>query len=276
MLEQSIQSLERLTGCSITIIDNDRVFSQRRLRSFFAGLRSSHQKNRVCSCGFDGKCIQFCRYEMNGYCLSLKSSEPFVNHCWKGLSEIVAPLNDGNVHYGMFYCGIWRSTEKEAPEGLPGEFYRFRDELPVLTPEHETELKQLCTVFADGIMFALRKYNLQQAAPGGSRSVKIFDFIRNHAVENIGLPDLARELQLSESRTSLLVKELYGKTFSELLQLERIGRAKQYLAATELRLHEIASLCGFYDEFHLSKVFKHHMGLSPRRWRDDNRQNLLI
>jgi AraC-like DNA-binding protein len=147
--------------------------------------------------------------------------------------------------------------------------------LPLLSPERENELKGLFQVFADGIMFALRKSNLLETAPD-SRGVRIVDFLRGHAAESIGLPDLARELKLSESRTSLLVKELFGKSFSELLQLERVGRVKQYLAATGLRLHEIAGLCGFYDEFHLSKLFKRHTGLSPREWRNRKRHNMII
>lgn len=266
MLEQSIRTFEKATGCSITIIDNSQVFSRRRLCSFFTPYRSSHQKNPACACGFSEKCIRFCRYEMNTYCLNRKNPAPFVNHCWKGLSEIVVPLNDGNVHYGMFCGGIWRSAEKEPPPGLPDEFRRYRAALPLMTPEQANDLPGLLQVFADGIMFALRKSNLLETAPD-SRSVRIVDFLRKHATESIGLPDLARELNLSESRTSLLVRELFGKTFSGLLQLERVGRVKQYLAGTELRLHEIAALCGLYDEFHLSKLFKRHTGLSPREWR---------
>lgn len=273
MLESSIQSFEKLTGCSITIIDNDRVFSRRRLQPFFTPSRRSHRKNPVCDCGFGEQCIRSCRYEMNRRCLARRDPAPFVSHCWKGLSEIVAPLNDGNVHYGMLYGGIWRSAERDAPGGLPDGFYALREALPLLAPERESELKGLLQLAADGIMFALRKSNLLEIAPD-SRSVRIVDFLRDRAAESIGLPDLARELGLSESRTSLLVKELFGETFTGLLQLERIGRVKHYLAGTELRLAEIAESCGFCDEFHLSKLFKRHTGISPREWRKEKRNKI--
>ena len=275
MFENAIQTLEKLTGCSITVIDNDRVFARRRLQPLFTPLRRSHRKNAVCACGFDERCIEFCRYRMNSRCMELKDSTPFVKHCWKGLSEIVVPLNDGNVHYGMFYGGIWRSAEHDAPPGLPDEFYALRAALPLLPSESEGELKGLLQLFGDGVMFALRKSNLLEIAPD-SRGVKVVDFLREHAAEGIGLPDLARALELSESRTSLLVKELFGRSFSELLQLERVGRVKQYLAGTGLRLHEIADLCGFSDEFHLSKVFKRHIGVSPRDWRTRKRRDMVI
>ena len=259
----------------MTVIDNERVFSRRRLQPFFEPLRRSHRKNPVCACGFGEQCIRFCRYEMNSRCLGQQAPAPFVGHCWKGLSEIVVPLNDGSVHYGMLYGGIWRSAERDAPGGLPDGFYALRESLPELSPEREDELKGLLQLAADGVMFALRKANLLEVAPD-SRSVRIVDFLHERAADKIGLPDLARTLGLSESRTSLLVRELFGKTFTELLQLERVGRVKHYLAGTELRLAEVAEQCGFCDEFHLSKLFKRCTGLSPREWRNEKRNRQSI
>ena len=38
----------------------------------------------------------------------------------------------------------------------------------------------------------------------------------------------------------------------------------------DMQLREIASMLGFYDEFHLSKSFKQKYGVSPREYRGKN------
>ena len=66
--------------------------------------------------------------------------------CWKGLAQIVTPLRYGNVHYGMLYAGLWRNGETAS--GLPGDFYRSREQLPEL-PESMAALFALCRLAAD-------------------------------------------------------------------------------------------------------------------------------
>ncbi|MEI3004421.1 MAG: AraC family transcriptional regulator [Victivallales bacterium] len=93
------------------------------------------------------------------------------------------------------------------------------------------------------------------------------DYINEHVGDAFGLPDLASELGLSVPHTSCVVKRLFGKSFSALLQERRVEKAKYFLNGTELSLHEIAELCGFSSEFHLSRVFKQLNGIPPGQYR---------
>ena len=93
------------------------------------------------------------------------------------------------------------------------------------------------------------------------------DWINEHTGDAFGLSDLASELRLSVPYTSCIVKKLFGKSFSVLLQERRVEKAKYFLNGTELSLHEIAKLCGFSSEFHLSRVFKQLNGIPPGRYR---------
>lgn len=113
----------------------------------------------------------------------------------------------------------------------------------------------LCRLAADGVMMHLLKTRLLETVPD-ERSARIAAFLREHAAAAVGLEDLARELGLSRSRTSFVVKQLFGKSFSRLLQAERVERARHYLAGSAEKLHDIARECGFSDEFHLSRVFR--------------------
>ena len=47
----------------------------------------------------------------------------------------------------------------------------------------------------------------------------------------------------------------------------RLENACRRLQATNDTLAAIAGACGFCSEYHLSRVFKQHFGLSPREYR---------
>ncbi len=260
LVEESICCLEKALGVSVTIIDNRVVTLGQMRRRIFPGNRMSHLKNPVCEYGFDDyRCIGHCRYQMNELCQD--RTEPYITNCWKGISEILIPLVDSGVHYGLFYVGSWRGPG-EAPPGLPEEFYRLREALPTV----DATMLPLLQIFADGVVAHLRKLHLLEFTTN-PKVARIIGFIREHAAEKIGLPDLAEALDLSQSRTSVLTSRLFGKSFSELLLIERVNKAGQLLAGTRLNLAEIAARCGFCDEFHLSKAFKRLTGMPPREWR---------
>ena len=165
----------------------------------------------------------------------------------------------------MLFLGAWRSEAGSGAELLEP----FRSEyakLPPANPAEEAALLLLGELCADGVLHRLRARGLLADTPD-FRSARIRDFLQSRLAGRVGLPDLAQELELSSSHTSVLVKQLFGCSFTTLLQRMRVEAAAHYLAGTELRLHRIAELCGFSSEFHLSRVFKQQTGLAPSVWR---------
>jgi transcriptional regulator GlxA family with amidase domain len=56
---------------------------------------------------------------------------------------------------------------------------------------------------------------------------------------------------------------------------KRVVRAEELLLRGRLDLAEVALVCGFVDESHLSRVFAKFAGVSPGRWRQWNRGSRL-
>ncbi len=270
--EESLCMLEERIGMKITIIDNNGIFNYRQRRAVFSEFRASHKKNAVCRCGFSEKCIAHCRYAMNRKCMGTDS--PFFSTCWKGICQIVVPLTFASVHYGMLYAGVFRTSEVSPPEELPSEFLSLYESLPLREETEAEKLFPLLRIYADGIIFYLRRANIVNDSYD-LRSAAISDFIHQNLDRSIGLPDLAERLGLSESHTSILVKRLFGRPFSEYLMQRRVERACRYLSSTDLKLDETAKLCGFSSAFHLSKVFKRIKGLPPSRFRERFRNEFL-
>ncbi|MBN8218214.1 MAG: helix-turn-helix transcriptional regulator [Spirochaetes bacterium] len=260
-LEKSICALEASLRISITVIDYAGIFHTPLGISLFPPLRQSHKKNAVCAAGFHRKCIAHCREAMNAKCQTV--GVPFVETCWKGVVEIVVPLQDGGVHFGMLYAGSWRSPERSPPRSAA--YWEVLSALPPLPPENRN-FTEVLSVFCDGLMARLKRLNALAIIPD-SRANQIRSFVRRHAAERISLGDISKIVGLSPSRTSAVVKETTGVSLSALINRERIHRVKSLLVTTEDRLGQIADATGFCDSYHLSKVFSKMVGMSPRDFR---------
>lgn len=90
------------------------------------------------------------------------------------------------------------------------------------------------------------------------------DYIHNHYSEEVVLQELADVLYLSRSYLSTIFKEHIGKTFSDYLIDYRLSRATELIKMNSFSLKEIASLVGYDNYPHFSKLFKKRYGISPR------------
>jgi AraC-like DNA-binding protein len=108
-------------------------------------------------------------------------------------------------------------------------------------------------------------------------ATRIHTFIGNNYNRPLETRDLAHHLALSVSRTCAVVQEVCHSSFKRLLNLERIRHAELYLEQTDLRIKEIALLCGFASPEHFVRTFQHYESYSPGKWRNnkENRWNRL-
>lgn len=91
-------------------------------------------------------------------------------------------------------------------------------------------------------------------------------FYRYHSLT---LDDLARLLNLSVRQTQRLLRQNFGKTFSQKLIEARIAAASQYLLNTDLSITEISERTGFSSIEYFSGVFRRINGYSPRQFRKE-------
>jgi len=87
----------------------------------------------------------------------------------------------------------------------------------------------------------------------------------------IRLGDIARECGLSVSHFARSFKIAFGISAHQWLIHHRIDCAKQLMTSTGLSLTEIADRAGFNDQAAFTRSFHQIAGISPGRWRRDNR-----
>ena len=100
---------------------------------------------------------------------------------------------------------------------------------------------------------------------GQERAVR--DYIHEHLKENISLDDLAGSIGLSRYHFARRFRQSTGTTPHEFVLHQRVERAKTLLHRTNTPLLDIASLCGFADQSHMTREFRKRVGDTPGRYR---------
>jgi AraC family transcriptional regulator len=117
--------------------------------------------------------------------------------------------------------------------------------------------------------YASSKLTIKALQHGLSRrQVKqIKDYIEAHLSENLSLEDLARQLDFSPYHFMRLFRQAIGQSPYQFILGRRVEHAKILLQKTELPLAQVALESGFAHQSHLSRVFKQHLGLTPKSFR---------
>ena len=102
-----------------------------------------------------------------------------------------------------------------------------------------------------------------------SRVLRAMDYLCQSLSQSMTLDRLAQRCGLSVSRLAHLFREQVGQPPHQFLEMQRMTRARQLLDLTQQPVTAIAAETGFPDLFHFSKRFKHHLGLSPRNYRNN-------
>lgn len=77
------------------------------------------------------------------------------------------------------------------------------------------------------------------------------------------IAELAALCGISEVYFRRIFHALHGKSPKEYVIDMRIERARRLLSDGGFSVREVAALCGYYEETHFSREFKHHTGCSP-------------
>jgi len=110
-----------------------------------------------------------------------------------------------------------------------------------------------------------------RGALSGPRLSRTLALIEANLAEDLSLRDLAKESALSLFHFARAFKIATGLAPHQYVLSRRIARAKEHLTAGQLTLTEVAALCGFASQAHLTNVFKRGTGVTPGAYRNQTR-----
>lgn len=88
----------------------------------------------------------------------------------------------------------------------------------------------------------------------------------------LGLADISDYLGISPAYFSRLFRKETGKKYVEYLNELRLGKVLEELSESDTKLSVIAERNGFNNLEYFSRFFKKQMGISPAKWRQQNRK----
>lgn len=175
------------------------------------------------------------------------------------------PLPNGNVVVSMkdgMRQEIFRLCSfmgKEFHTCRPGRYFMLKSyliQLILLLLRDQQETKEE----SDGCIFESpnRKYVVKQ----------MIRYFNEHYHEKISLDQIAKNMYLSTFYISKIFKAETGDTPINYLIELRMEKARDLMESSpDLSIQAIASMVGYEDAYHFSKLFKKHFGAAPSKYR---------
>lgn len=100
--------------------------------------------------------------------------------------------------------------------------------------------------------------------------IQTMDYIHTHLDESLTLSSLSSKIGLTPHYLGQRFCDETGIPLSQYIIEKKIEEAKKLLASSTYTMLEISSSLGFYDQSHFTKLFKRHVGTTPKTYRLKN------
>jgi AraC-like DNA-binding protein len=97
------------------------------------------------------------------------------------------------------------------------------------------------------------------------------EWLQTHAYTPFVMKELSAWLGLSPVQFTRRFHRAFQMPPSKLVRMLRIHKASGMLLDSDMTLEQIAQKCGYENGFYLSRVFSRSMGMSPSKYREQNR-----
>lgn len=114
----------------------------------------------------------------------------------------------------------------------------------------------------------------QQTRSGGAYVKLAMEYIEYHYREKIKINEIADYIGVNRSYLTNSFKKAVGCSPQEYLVNLRMEKAKAMLRNTSMQIYAVASAVGYNDQLAFSKIFKQHYGVSPRVYRETEKELL--
>src|SRR5699024_3009968 len=96
---------------------------------------------------------------------------------------------------------------------------------------------------------------------------RVIIYMENHLAEQLSLEKLASEAQISKYQLIRQFRDETGVTPWKFLIAKRVDRVKEFLEDGK-PLSQTAVETGFYDQSHMTKIFREETGYTPKEYQE--------
>ena len=121
--------------------------------------------------------------------------------------------------------------------------------------------------FLVGVKSVIRRESTAELSTSGKLVQKAVAFIRRHAFEGIGVPDVVAHLRVSRRLADLRFRELQHTSIGEEITRIRLAEVQRLLRSTKEPIDLIAAQCGYANPNYLKNLFRKRFSMSMREFR---------
>lgn len=199
-----------------------------------------------------------------------KSGKPEYHLCHAGLFDIAVPIVKNGETVGIVELG--RIRLKESPEKSK---YAFADgaenalysAIKVFSTEELESLISLLPYLLEGAGITFKEETLGDG---------IANYIRKNLAENLTVNGLCKRFCVSKNAVYKAIKADYNVTVNEFIALQRMAKAKELLRFTDKSVMAVSEEVGVENYTYFCKWFKKWNGISPNRFRKEEKANLKV
>ncbi len=159
---------------------------------------------------------------------------------------------------------------------LPCQDYGvFRNYIDLLTAEkkRETPNNEIIQSLLHILLLQVQRSIDNTATGPARRNIVLFKQFRNlletSFTEAYSPGHYADQLHITQHHLNRIVKDITGKTTSDVIKSRAILEAKRLLCFTDLAVAEIASRLNYFDASYFSKIFKSQTGKTPVEFKSE-------
>ncbi|MBO5868564.1 MAG: helix-turn-helix transcriptional regulator [Oscillospiraceae bacterium] len=185
-------------------------------------------------------------------------------------------MNEGTENAEYIVVSYQAEPEAQLLPYLPGQVFhstrpsRFRDLFSALLKRRESHAPcaqaRLCAAVQEILCRIIAEHYHRGVVTADNYADIAFAYMEAHLGENISSQDIANAAGISVSHLRSVFRQQYGNSLIRQLNSLRVEQAKLLLEEGMLTLAEIATACGFQNEYYFSRVFKQFTGISPGKY----------
>ncbi|AFC29015.1 YesN5 [Paenibacillus mucilaginosus 3016] len=185
-----------------------------------------------------------------------------ISSCEIGYLERISQLLNEEVFdklfgiYGYKVLGLLRS---HAHVGHIGNYDRFED--------YYTAVEQLL-----GSLDRFIQDRREKAPTEQHTMQKVVAYLQTHYADDLNMAVVSNHFSLNYSYFSHAFQEYSGESFSNYVRRLRLGKAKELLEYSDLKVYEISEQVGFENVKHFTRIFKDTEGITALEFRNQRRQ----
>ena len=133
-------------------------------------------------------------------------------------------------------------------------------------------LDRLAVMLGLEAMLSALEPSEEPARNGSERIYQVEKYFQFHYSDNFDLEEILRQFGMSLRTFYREWKIAFSVSPAQYLLNLRMQKACRLLRDADLRIYEIANLCGYCNELYFSRVFKSANGMTPAAWRKLHQQ----